>query len=38
VEARVGLTENLERAPGVRLIGLENGWLVRPAVGLGWTF
>jgi hypothetical protein len=24
--------------PGVRLHGLDNAWLVRPAVGLAWNF
>jgi hypothetical protein len=38
VEARIGMTEHLQLMPGVRLLGLESGWLLRPAVGLGWTF
>ncbi len=38
IEARIGLTDHLELVPGVRLTGLDNGWLVRPAVGLGWGF
>jgi hypothetical protein len=38
VEARIGMTEHLQLMPGVRLFGLESGWLLRPAVGLGWTF
>jgi hypothetical protein len=38
VEARIGLTEHVELVPGIRLAGLDNGWLVRPAVGLGWVF
>ena len=37
-EARISLTEHVELIPGVRLTGLENGWLIRPAVGLGWSF
>jgi hypothetical protein len=38
IEARIGLTDHLELVPGVRLTGLESGWLVRPAVGLSWGF
>ncbi len=38
IEARIGLTDHLELVPGVRLTGLDNGWLIRPAVGLGWGF
>jgi hypothetical protein len=38
VDARVGLTEHVELVPSVRLTGLQNGWLIRPSVGLGWTF
>jgi hypothetical protein len=37
-EARIGLTGQVELVPGVRLLGLDNGWLLRPSVGLGWTF
>jgi hypothetical protein len=38
LEARVGLTEHVALVPGVRLHGLENSWLLRPAVGLEWQF
>lgn len=38
IEARIGMTDHLELVPGVRLHGLESGVLVRPSVGLGWTF
>lgn len=38
VEARVGMSEHLRLVPGIRLHGLDNGWLVRPAVGLAWEF
>jgi hypothetical protein len=24
--------------PGIRLHGLESAWLLRPAVGLAWSF
>jgi hypothetical protein len=37
-EARIGLAGHVELVPGVRLLGLNNGWLVRPSVGLAWTF
>jgi hypothetical protein len=37
-EACIGLTEHVNLVPGVRLHGLENGWLLRPAVGLEWEF
>jgi hypothetical protein len=37
-EARVSLTARLELVPSVRLLSLEDGWLVRPAVGVGWVF
>ena len=38
IEARIGLTDHLELVPGFRLTGLENGWLLRPAVGVAWGF
>jgi len=38
VEARVGMSDHLRLVPGVRLHGLDGGWLVRPAVGLAWEF
>jgi hypothetical protein len=38
VEARIGLGDNVQLIPGVRLQGLTDGWSVRPAVGLGWQF
>lgn len=38
IEARLKMTDRLELVPGVRLHGLEDGLLVRPAVGLAWTF
>jgi hypothetical protein len=37
-EARIGLTEHVDLVPGMRLHGLESGWLLRPAVGLAWNF
>jgi len=38
LDARIGMTDHLELVAGVRLHGLENGLLVRPGIGLGWTF
>jgi hypothetical protein len=38
IGARIGMTEHLELVPAARLQGLENGMLVRPSIGLGWTF
>jgi hypothetical protein len=41
-EARIGMTEHAWLVTGVRLHalgqGLVDGWLIRPSVGLGWTF
>ena len=38
IEARIELTEQVDLVPGLRLHGLDNGWLLRPAVGLAWNF
>jgi hypothetical protein len=41
-EARVGMTEHARLIAGVRLQGLGqslvDGWVIRPGVGLGWSF
>ncbi|HET9567739.1 MAG TPA: hypothetical protein VFP16_05185, partial [Vicinamibacterales bacterium] len=37
-EARIKLTEHADLVPGIRLHGLESAWLLRPAVGLAWSF
>lgn len=37
-ESWVSLTDRLTLMPGVRLQGVHDGWSVRPAVGLGWSF
>lgn len=37
-EARIKLTDQVDLVPGIRLHGLENAWLLRPAVGLAWSF
>jgi opacity protein-like surface antigen len=38
IEARIALTDHVQLVPGVRLHGLDGGWLVRSSVGLGWVF
>ncbi|HTM03997.1 MAG TPA: hypothetical protein VL173_10870 [Vicinamibacterales bacterium] len=38
VDVRLGLTDHVQVVPGIRLMGIANGWLVRPAVGLAWRF
>jgi hypothetical protein len=38
IEARIGLTEQVDLVPGLRLHGIDNGWLIRPAAGLAWNF
>jgi hypothetical protein len=42
MEARISMTDHLRLLPGIRLYGrmgdIAHGWLVRPAVGLGWFF
>jgi hypothetical protein len=38
IEGRLALTEHVQLAPGFRLLGIGGGWVMRPAVGLGWTF
>jgi hypothetical protein len=37
-EAHIGYGEHLTIVPGVRMHGLPNSWLLRPAVGVGWRF
>ncbi|HKE83343.1 MAG TPA: hypothetical protein VKB50_06300 [Vicinamibacterales bacterium] len=38
IESRIGLTQNVQLVPGIRLLGISNGWLLRPSVGMGWRF
>jgi hypothetical protein len=38
IEARVALSEHAQLVPGLRLLAVGGGWIMRPAVGLGWTF
>jgi hypothetical protein len=37
-EAHIGYGEHLSIIPGVRMHGLPASWLVRPGVGVGWSF
>jgi hypothetical protein len=37
-EACIRLTDHVALVPGVRLHGLDSAWLLRPAVGLEWSF
>lgn len=38
VEGRIRLGGQVDLVPGLRLHGGEDGWLIRPALGLAWTF
>jgi hypothetical protein len=38
IEGRVRMTDHAELGPGLRLLGLQDGWLIRPSVGINWTF
>ena len=38
IEARITMTARLRLVPGIRVQGLGDGWGVRPAVALGWSF
>jgi hypothetical protein len=38
VESRIEMTEHAHLVPGLRLHAGEGIWLVRPAVGVAWTF
>jgi hypothetical protein len=38
VEGRVRLGGQVDLVPGIRLHGVEGGWLIRPALGLAWNF
>jgi hypothetical protein len=37
-ESRIEMTEHAHLVPGVRLQAGEGRWLIRPAVGIAWTF
>jgi hypothetical protein len=38
VEGRIAFTTHAHLVAGVRLHGLEGGWLLRPSAGIGWNF
>jgi hypothetical protein len=38
VEGRIRMGGTVDLVPGLRLHGTEAGWLIRPAVGLSWSF
>ena len=37
-ESRLGLGERAQLVPGIRLHAIDNAWLVRPSVGISWSF
>ena len=38
IEARLGLGEHAQLVPGLRVHGIDDGWLLRPGIGVNWTF
>ena len=38
VEGRIRMGGQVDLVPGLRLHGFQGGWLIRPALGLAWTF
>ena len=38
IEARIAITDHAQLVPGLRLLAVGGGWIIRPAVGLGWAF
>jgi hypothetical protein len=38
VEGRIRMGGKVDLVPGLRLQGAQGGWLIRPAIGLDWTF
>jgi len=38
LDGRIGMTDHLKLVPGIRLLTAAGGWVVRPAIGLHWTF
>jgi hypothetical protein len=38
VEGRIRMGSQVDFVPGLRLQGTSGGWLIRPALGLTWTF
>ena len=37
-EGRVALTDHVQVVPGIRMLSVAGQWVIRPAVGLGWSF
>lgn len=37
-EGRVSLTDHVQVVPGIRMLSMAGQWIVRPAIGLGWSF
>ena len=38
LDGRIHMTDHLRLVPGLRLLTVPSGWVVRPAVGLSWEF
>jgi hypothetical protein len=38
VEGRIRIGGQVDLVPGLRLHGNQGGWMIRPAIGLAWTF
>jgi hypothetical protein len=38
VEGQIGLAGPVQIVPGIRLLAISDGWLVRPSLGLAWKF
>jgi hypothetical protein len=38
IDGRIRMSDHAELVPGIRLHGLQDGWLIRPSVGINWTF
>lgn len=38
VESPIVIMGRAYLVPGIRLHGLDDGWLIRPSVGIGWNF
>jgi hypothetical protein len=38
LESWIGLTDHVTLAPGVRLHGVQDGWSLRPGIGIAWSF
>lgn len=38
LDGRIWMTERLRLVPGLRLLTIPGGWVVRPAVGVQWVF